>query len=144
VRSPQPIDFTTLERGDALPPFDISLDSDEVAAYLDATGEDPERWRDSVPPLALGAFTLAGLMERVVVPDGVVHTGQEFTFDATVAHGETVEAALTVAARSERRGAVMTVVASELRARGQIVGSGRMTVLVPPPEGDGENEEDEA
>lgn len=130
---PQAIDFTTLERGDALPPFEIRLDSDHVAAYLEATGEDPVRWREFVPPLALGAFTLAGLMERVVVPDGVVHTGQEFSFDAAVPHGQSLEASLTVAARSERRGAVMTVVASELRAGGTLVGSGRMTVLVPPP-----------
>lgn len=132
MSSPRAIDFTTLERGDALPPFEVRLDSDEVAAYLEATGEDPERWQAFVPPLALGAFTLAGLMERVVVPDGVVHTGQEFTFDAPVVHGQPLEASLTVAARSERRGAVMTVVASELRANGSIVGSGRMTVLVPP------------
>jgi hypothetical protein len=134
VSAPQAIDFTTLERGDELPAFEIRLDADEVAAYLDATGEDPQRWRESVPPLALGAFTLAGLMERVLVPDGVVHTGQEFTFDAPVAHGQTLEASLSVAARSERRGAVMTVVASELRAGDQVVGTGRMTVLVPPPQ----------
>ena len=134
MSSPRAIDFTTLERGDTLPSFEIRLESDDVAAYLEATGEDPARWREFVPPLALGAFTLAGLMERVVVPDGVVHTGQEFTFDAPVAHGQPLEASLAVAARSERRGAVMTVVASELRADGALVGSGRMTVLVPPPD----------
>ncbi len=133
MTAPQPIDFTTLERGDALPPFEIVLGPDEVAAYLDATGEDPSPWSEAVPPLALGASTLAGLMERIVVPEGVVHTGQEFTFDAAVAPGEAVEASLTVAARSERRGAVMTVVASELRSGGEVVGTGRMTVLVPPP-----------
>lgn len=129
------IDFATLDRGDALPPFEITLGADEVAAYLQATGEEPSHWADVVPPLALGAFTLAGLMERVAVPAGVVHTGQEFTFDRAVAIGRPVAVSLTVAARSERRGAVMTVVASELRVGAAVVGSGRMTVLVPPAEG---------
>jgi hypothetical protein len=132
VSGSAPIDFAKLERGDSLPPFEITLGPAEIVAYLEATGEDPARWVDAVPPLALGAFTLAGLMERVVVPTGVVHTGQEFTFNAAVPPGQAVEAALTVAARSERRGAVITVVASELRIDGRVIGSGRMTVLVPP------------
>ena len=129
------IDFAALQRGDTLPPFEITLGADEVAAYLDATGEDPARWVETVPPLALGALTLAGLMERVIIPDGMVHTGQEFSFDGVVAYGQTLEASLSIARRSERKGAVMTVIVAVLRVDGAIVGTGRTSVLTPPAAG---------
>ena len=50
--------FASLERGYELPPFELQINSDEVALYLDATGEQNELWDTTVPPLALGAFAL--------------------------------------------------------------------------------------
>ena len=125
-----------LQRGDDLPAFVLRVTAADVHAYLDATGESPAAWTHDVPPLALGAFALAGLMERVELPAGIVHTGQEYDFARAVAHDEPVEVRIRVASRSERRGAVITALASEWRARGVIVGSARTTVLVAPLDAD--------
>jgi acyl dehydratase len=122
-----------LQKGDRIAPFPVTITSEDVRAYLDATGEAPATWERAVPPLALGAFALAGLMERVAVPAGIVHTGQEYDFVRPVRHGETLEVAIAVASRSERRGAVITAFESEWRAGGEVVGTARTTVLVAPP-----------
>lgn len=125
-----------LQRGDDLPSFVLSVSGDDVRAYLEATGEPREAWTRHVPPLALGAFALAGLMERVELPAGLVHTGQEYAFVRPVAHDEPVEVRIRVASRSERRGAVITALESEWLAGGQCVGTARTNVLIAPPGAD--------
>jgi hypothetical protein len=86
-----------------------------------------------VPPLALGALTLAGLMEEMPLPPGALHAGQEFEFLGAVVHGEAVEAQLSVAQQSERQGANIVVFASELRCGERVVLRGRTTVMAPLP-----------
>lgn len=126
-----PIDFHALRRGDALPPVRFAVSTEEARAYLAATGEAPETWTETVPPLALGALTLAGLMEAMPLPPGALHGGQEFEFLGAVAHRETVEAQLTVAQQSERQGTNIVVFASELRCGERLVQRGRATVMAP-------------
>ncbi len=122
-----------LQKGDRIAPFPLRISAVEVRDYLDATGEDPATWERHVPPLALGAFALAGLMERVEVPAGILHTGQEYAFARPVRYDEPLEVAITVGQRSERRGAVITAFDSEWRAGDEVVGTARTTVLLAPP-----------
>lgn len=127
------IDFHSLRRGDALPALSFAVTLDEVRAYLAATGEGAEHWTAAVPPLALGALTLAGLMEEMPLPPGALHAGQEFEFLAAVAPGDRIEAQLTVAQQSERQGANIVVFASELHSGARAVLRGRTTVMAPLP-----------
>lgn len=125
-----------LARGEALPPFALSVSADDVCGYLGATGEPPERWTDAappaVPPLALGAFAIAALMERMALPAGALHTGQEFAFLRAVAPGEPLEARVEVVQHAERRGALIAALAVELRdGAGEPVLRGRSTVAAP-------------
>lgn len=125
------IDFHALRRGDRLPAIPLTVTSDDVRSYLAATGEDAGVWSAHVPPLALGAYILAGLMERMPLPAGALHAGQEFEFLDLVAHGEPLEAELTVAQQSERQGSNIVVFASELRSSGHCVLRGRTSVMAP-------------
>ena len=130
------IDFYALARGDALPAFPVTFDATDARAYLEATGEPLERWTEAAPPLAPGAFALAALMERVPLPEGVLHAGQEFEFLRAVSPGEPLEAELRVAQRSERGGAVLVAFDLELHlaAGGDPVLRGRSTVVAPAPD----------
>lgn len=125
-------DFATLERGYVLAPFELRVSAAEVQAYLDATGEVNELWDHRVPPLALGALALGGLMARFETPPGLVHTGQEFDFTGEVAVDETVEVKIVVASGSERRGVRMVVFETELHTADRQIGRGRTSVMLVP------------
>ena len=125
------VDFFALRQGDVLPEFSLSVDAGEVRAYLDATGEPAEHWRECVPPLALGAFAVAGLLEEVPPPAGVVHTGQNFEFLAPVPVGHVLSGHVTVAQRSERQGMLFTTFTIELRSSTDVVVRGRTSVVFP-------------
>ena len=121
-----------IQRGERIAPFSIRITTDDVRAYLDATGETSALWETHVPPIALGAFGLAGLMERVLIPAGIVHTGQEYEFRRPVLHGELLDVAIVVASRVERRGTVITAFETEWRSDETVVGTARTTVLILP------------
>ena len=126
------LDFHSLARGDALEPFALSVSADEARAYLAATGEPAGRWPDAVPPLAQGALLLGALLERMALPAGALHTGQEFAFLRAVAPDEPLEARIAVAQHGERRGSVIAAFDLELRdADGEPVLRGRSTVIAP-------------
>ncbi|MGE0227171.1 MAG: hypothetical protein AB7I38_01610 [Dehalococcoidia bacterium] len=124
-------DFHALRRGDRLPPLAFRVPATDVRAYLAATGEAAVAWTVSVPPLALGAYILAGLMEEMPLPDGALHGGQEFEFLDIVQQGEPLVAELVVAQQSERQGSNIVVIATELRTAGRVVLRGRTTVVAP-------------
>ena len=125
-------EMANLSRGDELDVFEVRLTSEDVRAYLAATGESAANWGSNTPPLALGALALGGLMERTGIPEGLLHTGQEFEFLRPVAHGVPVEVRIVVASASERRGALMVAFELGLHARGELVGTGRTSIIVAP------------
>jgi hypothetical protein len=126
--------MANLSRGDELERFEVCLTSEDVAAYLAATGEPVETWDRATPPLAIGALALGGLMERTGIPEGLLHTGQEFSFVRQVPHGVPVEVRIDVASASERRGAMVIAFALELHAAGEVVATGRTNIIVTPSE----------
>jgi hypothetical protein len=133
------IDFFAIELGDVLPEFSVCVGVDDVRAYLAATGESERPsarlWAETVPPVALGAFALAALMEQMAPPFGTLHAGQEFDFHRPVAPGEELTARVTVDRRAERRGSLMTALSIELRAGDEVVAEGRTMLVNPVAEG---------
>jgi len=124
-------EFHALRRGHAVPVFMFSVSTEEVRAYLDATGASADVWVHYVPPLALGALTLAGLMDEIPLPAGAVHVSQELESMRAVKHGESIEARLTIAQQSVRQGTNVVVFAIELRTASGIALQGRTTVMAP-------------
>ncbi len=124
-------EFHALRRGDAVPVFTFSVSAEEVRAYLDATGGSADVWVHYVPPLALAALTLAGLMDEIPLPAGAVHVSQDLESVRAVKHGEPVEARLTIAQQSVRQGTNVVVFAIELRTASGAALQGRTTVMAP-------------
>ena len=113
-----------------LAPCPLRIDTADVRAYLDATGESPERWAETVPPLAVVAFTLAATNESLPLPRGTLHAGQEFEFFAPVEHGAPLSLDLSVAQHEERRGALFVTFALELHDGDRVAMRGRTSLIV--------------
>ena len=129
------LDIRRLARGDVLPSFSLCVTAHDVRAYLEATGEvaspSATLWSDTVPPLALGAFALSALMERLPLAPGTLHAGQDFEFHRAVSPGEELRATVTVEQRTERRGSLLTTLALALHTGDGLALSGRTTIVQP-------------
>lgn len=133
--SPAAFTFDSLARGDVLPSVDLSITSDDVRAYLDATGERADRWGDRVPPVMLSALMLATLLAQVEIPKGIMHTGHEHESKRPVRIAEPLRVTVQVASYSVRRGALMATFDTEARAGDEVVAVSHASVLVTPAEG---------
>jgi len=127
-----------LEKGHRFPPVSFLLDEAAVGQYLEAVEDtalpalrraEGQAW---VPPIAVAALALRGLMEAMGLPPGAVHGSQEFEFRRPVAVGERLASRAWVAHRSQRSGWLALAVEMETTDEaGQAVLAGRASVLIP-------------
>lgn len=101
------LQFKDLVKGQAFARLPLRITAPEVQAYLESTGEPAATWREHVPPIYLDAIAIATLLERVAIPKGVMHTGQEHISHRAARVGEPLHMEMRVCGLSERRGAVM-------------------------------------
>jgi hypothetical protein len=127
VRAP----ITSFPRGHEFPSTTFSLSREAVRQYLDAVGDD-SAYGDHVPPLAAVALGLAALQEKVSLPDGSLHTGQEVEHEAAlVGVDQPLTMRARIAQRSERQGMIITVVEFEIGAGDVTAVRARSTIMAP-------------
>lgn len=127
------LQFADLRKGDTFAEFPLAVSAEDVATYLDATGEALTLWSEHVPPLFLDALVVAALLERVRIPKGVMHTGQEHDSHRAARIGEPLTVRMGVSALSERRGVTIAAFEADVRdASDAPVTTMRISVMVAP------------
>jgi len=101
-------------------PVTLSATPDSVGDFVDATGDDPDRWFEHAPPgyAAVALIAVAGqlLDEALATYRAVVHTRQRFEWHGQLAVGDRVDVSGGVTSSKERSG--MTFVDFEAEAGG--------------------------
>lgn len=89
-------------------PGSLSVTPDRVAAYVEATGDDPDRWVEHAPPgLASAAlFVVAPDLLSELAGRSVVHGEQTFTWHESLPIGTDLEVTGSVTRYRERGGVV--------------------------------------
>ena len=132
------MDIALLHKGYSFPPVSFVLDGAAVKRYLEAVEDvafaalceaEAQAW---VPPMAVAALAVRGLMEAMGLPAGAVHTSQEIEFRRPVLVGERLASRAWIAHRSHRGGWLALAVEMEATDdSGQAVLVGRASVLIP-------------
>jgi acyl dehydratase len=85
-----------------------------------------------VPPLALSAYALGGLLDKLALPPGAIHSLQEITTVRPVGFGEHITAVAQLERTRQRGGLEFTTASYVLtNSAGAQVQTGKTTVLVP-------------
>ncbi|MEA3511171.1 MAG: MaoC/PaaZ C-terminal domain-containing protein [Actinomycetota bacterium] len=109
---------------------------ERVAAFVDVTGDDTERWRDHAPPGYAAAllFAVAGdfLTDPRIAPylATLIHIDQQFTFAAPIAIGSDVVVTGTVDRVRERGGAYFVTFVATGTVAEDVVLESRSTFLM--------------
>ena len=115
-----------------------TLTEQSVREYLDAVADDLGLYMEAglVPPLALCAWALGAMLEKLSLPAGTIHSIQEMEALARVAIGDEIRGE-AVPERPRNRGGLrfMTVGYTLQNGSGDIVQRGKTTVLTPEGEG---------
>ena len=111
-----------------------TVNEDWLNAYLTSTADEIEIYQKFgiIPPLALAARALAGLLDKLDLPPGAVHGGQEFQGHRSAHLGEQVCIVADVARPSQRGHFRFIVAGITVRGRqGDLVLQGKTTVILP-------------
>src|SRR5512136_2500430 len=86
------VEYHQLFVGFEFPPQSYTLDASVVSAYLDATKEANEIFRNErlVPPMAATALAMASLGAAISMPPGTIHISQELEFLKLVKVGDII------------------------------------------------------
>ena len=109
------------------------LTAERVKQYLEAVGDGPELYFQIglVPPLALSAYVLGALLEKLALPAGAIHSLQEIDSLLPVSLGQHITGRALVERPRQRGSLQFTTVAYTLtNAEGVTVQTGKTTVLV--------------
>ena len=111
-----------------------TLTGESVREYLDAVGDDQGIYTESglAPPLALCAFALGAMLEKLSLPAGTIHSIQEMEVLASVSVGQAIRGEAVCERPRSRGGLRFLTVGYTLRNEsGDAVQTGKTTVLTP-------------
>ena len=111
-----------------------TLTEESVRSYLDAVGDDLTLYLELgvAPPLALCAYALGAMLEKLSLPAGAIHSIQEMEAVGVASIGQDIYGE-AVPERPRKRGGLrfMTVGYTLRNDAGQVVQTGKTTVLTP-------------
>ena len=131
------MDYSQLETGAEISRHTHVFGEDAVARYRDAVGDVSEvREEDGappfVPPMAVAALSLRGVIDDLQIPGGTVHAGQELEFTDSVSLGDSLECRAILVQNSIRGGWRFLVVQLQVySANGRRVMRGKSTIMLP-------------
>lgn len=125
-----------LPKGYEFPATTFTLSAEDISRYLNAVADSNALYleRASAPPLAVAAKALRSLLDVIVLPAGTLHAGQEMEARGEVEIGSKLTLTGRIVQRSERAGAVISVIEFEVAAASSSAPqvTGRTTVIVAP------------
>jgi len=132
-----PIDYSTLVSGQEISNRTYDLDATVVSRYVEAVADQASLrseadGRELVPPMAVAALSLRGVVNDLAIPGGTLHAGQELEFKKTVAIGDTLACRATLLQNSVRGEWRFIVVQLGVEDDdGREVMAGKSTIMLP-------------
>lgn len=132
-----PFDYAALAVGDTISDRKILLCTDSVGRYAAAVRDesgvfDPSDSRSAVPPMAVAAFSLRGVLDDLGIPRGTLHTAQEMSFHGEVSVAETLHCTASIAQNAVRGSLRFIAVVMDVRDGGQsLVMTAKSTIVTP-------------
>lgn len=122
-----------LAAGHSFEPIRFSVDVARSRAYCAAVADSLPLYEAEavVPPLAVAALALGGLLNQVGLPPGSLHVNETVDCRRSVPAGARLECRATLAQRSQRAGWIVSVLDCEVRLDGATALTARSTVLSP-------------
>jgi acyl dehydratase len=127
------IDYSQIRSGETVSSRECLLDPETVSRYVEAVGDrSPLASSEIVPPMAVAALSVRGVVNDLRIPGGTLHLGQEIEFIGPVRVGETITCSAELAQNSVRGGSrILVVLLSVTDVDNRTVMIGKSTIAVP-------------
>ena len=131
VNALMPINYSQLTSKQIISNRQHILDDSTVNSYIEAV-DDRSGSLTNVPPMAIAALSLKGVIQDLEIPGGTLHVGQEITFKGAVNTPQTLLSQATViqnSLRGNQRFLVIGMLVTD--GKGNEVMEARSTIMIP-------------
>ena len=129
-----PVNYAKLGPGDEISRRTLILDEESVNRYAEAVADAnivyDEKGRRMVPPMAIAALSLGGVINDLEIPGGTVHASQELVFPKAVPVGSALGCTAKLIQNSTRGEWRFMVVDIRVTGDGEVM-SGKSTIMLP-------------
>lgn len=128
------MNYSQLKAGQQLPVHKYIPDAKTVSRYIEAVDDESSIYSDEtvVPPTALAALSLKGVIDDLAVPGGTIHAAQELEFVATVKVGQELSCRANIIHNSVRGPLrFLSIEAVVEDDKGKTVMISKSTIIVP-------------
>ena len=130
------IDYSTIPTGQTFSHKAYRLDMAMLDQYLESVGDRSMDWGANcvdrvVPPMAVAAMSLRGVIGDLALPPGSLHAGQELQFKGSVTIGEDLDCRAMLVQNSIRGNWRYIVVQLTVLTGGREVMTGKSTLVLP-------------
>jgi hypothetical protein len=129
-----PVNYAKLGPGDEISSRTLILDEESVDRYAEAVADTnivyDENGRRMVPPMAIAALSLGGVINDLEIPGGTLHASQELVFPKAVPVGSALGCTAKLIQNSTRGDWRFIVVDIRVSGDGEVM-SGKSIIMLP-------------
>ncbi len=129
-----PVNYAKLGPGDEISSRTLILDEESVDRYAEAVADInivyDETGRRMVPPMAIAALSIGGVINDLEIPGGTVHASQELVFPKAVPVGSALGCIAKLIQNSTRGDWRFIVIDIRVSGDGEVM-NGKSTILLP-------------
>ncbi len=125
------MDYSQLQPENIISENQYEISQDFINKYTESVKDDSV-YNNLVPPMAISALSIRGVLNDLNIPGGTVHLNQEFDYFSAVHKNEIINCKATIISNNVRAGWRFLVIKLETSTKQQpIIMTGKSTIMIP-------------
>lgn len=125
------MDYSELQPESIISENQYQFSEDFINKYTESV-KDNSDYKNNVPPMAISALSIRGVLNDLNIPGGTVHVSQEFNYFSPVQKSDKIECLATIISNNVRGGWRFLVIKLEtISENHKLIMTGKSTIMIP-------------
>ena len=125
------MDYSKLQPESIISENQYQFSEDFINKYTESV-KDNSDYKNNVPPMAISALSIRGVLNDLNIPGGTVHVSQEFNYFSPVQKSDKIECLATIISNNVRGGWRFLGIKLETTSENhKLIMTGKSTIMIP-------------
>ncbi|MBI79503.1 MAG: hypothetical protein MK345_04230 [SAR202 cluster bacterium] len=125
------MDYSELQPESIISENQYQFSEDFINKYTESV-KDNSDYKNNVPPMAISALSIRGVLNDLNIPGGTVHVSQEFNYFSPVQKSDKIECLATIISNNVRGGwRFLGIKLETISENHKLIMTGKSTIMIP-------------
>ena len=125
------MDYSKLQPESIISENQYQFSEDFINKYTESV-KDNSDYKNNVPPMAISALCIRGVLNDLNIPGGTVHVSQEFNYFSPVQKSDKIECLATIISNNVRGGwRFLGIKLETISENHKLIMTGKSTIMIP-------------